>query len=73
MTTKTRSLPYNHDYPVSVSIGLVGEQADSINPATESSYSEEEWDSLTREQQEEWLNAETYQWAMQFLDYGWRE
>jgi len=73
MTTKTRSLPYSHDYPVSVNIGLAGEQADSINPATESSYTEEEWNALTMEQQEEWLDTEAREWAMQFVDYGWRE
>lgn len=67
-------LPYNHDYKLYLCIGLTNaEQTDSTNPSTESSYSQEEWDNLTRKQQEEWLNSETAEWANGYIDMGWSE
>lgn len=75
-TATEKRLPYNYDYKVKLSIGFaadVADQSDIINPSTESSYSESEWNALTRQQQMDWLDAATSDWANNYIEYFWVE
>lgn len=35
-------------------------------------HSEEDWNSLTREKQEAWLDEQTRDWAIGYIDYSWQ-
>lgn len=66
-------LPYDHTYTLYASLGQSPDQSAStlINPAMDSIYSEEQWDTLTREQQESWLNQQVQTWANSRLHLSW--
>jgi hypothetical protein len=67
-------MQYNHDYKLNLSIGSAGaEYEDTLNPSKESSYSREEWNALTTEEQQLWLEEETLAWANNYIDYSWSE
>lgn len=67
----TEKLPYNHTYTLTLSIGSGADLSESCNPAQDSSYSEAEWNALSRDQQEEWLNEEATSWADPLVEIDW--
>ena len=70
----SNKLAWDHDYSVNLNIGMaLGDRDATINPSTESDYTEAEWDQLTREQQEDWLTKATRAWAMEYVEYSWKE
>jgi hypothetical protein len=67
-------LPYNNGYKVHLDIGDGGAGVDdTINPANNSSYSEAEWNALSRDEQEAWLDGELQEWAQNFMNTHWEE
>ncbi len=57
-------------YKVGLEIGIGNTgQEDVINPSEE--FSQEQWDALTREEQEQWLYASTKEWANNYINYWW--
>lgn len=67
-----QKLPWNHNYKMYVSVNFSqGEEEQSINPSVDSSYSVEEWNALSPQDQRQWLEEETKEWAMQYVEYGW--
>ena len=61
--------PYNHNYKMSLSIGLCNAiQFDFTNPATESTYSRDEWEALPDEKRQEWLESELKEWVNGLID-----
>lgn len=66
------SLPYNHEYSLRLSIGFVNaERIAEINPATDSSYSEDEWNALSADEQRQWLNDAVADWADEYIETSW--
>jgi len=49
-------------------IGLGGEHTETLRPSEE--YSKEAWEKLPENEQNEWLYAQTWNWAVEFLDCG---
>jgi hypothetical protein len=67
--TKKMNYPYNHYYTMSLSIGLANaSQTEKTNPAFDSSYSEEEWNSLTEQEKQSWLDQEAWDWAKDLIE-----
>ena len=61
--------PYDHDYTMRLSIGYSGaERSETVNPVNESSYSQEQWEALSDEAKQDWLNSELSNWAENFIE-----
>jgi hypothetical protein len=67
-------LPYYHRYKLSLSIGYPqAMRKGEVNPSEYGEYSEEEWDALSREEQEDWLYRAAAQWADDYIEIVWTE
>lgn len=67
--TDTTPLEFR-EYKVTLEIGLCNAcQEGEINPSDE--YTEAQWNALTREQQEAWLDEQTKDWAGNYIDHYW--
>ena len=61
--------PYNHDYTMRLSIGYSNaSRSATANPSKDSSYSQEEWEALSDEEKQDWLNAEADIWSADFIE-----
>jgi len=61
--------PYNHDYTMRLSIGYSNASRDeTTNPSKDSSYSQEEWEALSDEEKQDWLNSELDNWSVNFIE-----
>ncbi len=66
-------LPYNHNYRFRLSIGYPSAvRWGKWNPSVDSSYSEDEWKDMTRNEQENILQEELEAWQSNFIDSSWR-
>jgi hypothetical protein len=63
-------LPWNHNYTMTVSISRA-DQSETINPARDSSYSEDEWNALTKDEQEKWLSWELDEFMSNCVESRW--
>ena len=59
--------PYDHNYKLHLSIGFWIEERDTINPAYESSYSQEEWEALPDKQKQDWLESQLREWLANWV------
>lgn len=65
-------LPWSHDYTMTVSIGFSGaERTGVVDPARDSIYSEDEWNALSRHEQEDWLRGEVDDFASNCVESRW--
>jgi hypothetical protein len=63
-------LPWNADYPVYLTIGMViGNQSDTISPRDEIDQSE--WDALDFNGQSDWLDKAAREWAYEYIEFSW--
>ena len=64
------TLPYDHEYPVYLTIGLVADREESVNPRRDSTYTQETWEQLTEAEKLQWLWEYTKDWAAEYIAYG---
>jgi hypothetical protein len=70
----TEKLPFNYNYEMFLSTFFVNcDQCETINPSQDSSYSEQEWNFMSRYDQEKWPDSEAREWAMGLIEFGWRK
>jgi hypothetical protein len=71
---RKKNMPFDHDYTLKSSFGLVGaERSEIYNPAEDSELSQEEWDEMTEDEQDEYLMEVAQDWAMQYIDIYFEE
>lgn len=62
-------MKWNHDYTMRLSIGYsTAVQTEIVNPSLNSSYSEDEWNALTEEEQQAWLDEELNDWSLRHIE-----
>jgi hypothetical protein len=68
-------LPWDADYPVSLSIGLVGcDRSGASHPefiSPRDDMTREIWEALDFDQQTAWLDNAAKEWAFEYIEISW--